>query len=681
MRSIARFVTFIILFAFTINASAQKTSSAMDAALSVLAPKKQELESRLEGRSRDILNNQLDSGNYLVLVSVQLNVKKIAQRLSALNSRTRLKALGRRMLPAELAEQFAAGLSPDEFLTYISSIQVNFKLDKKVDASLEKVLVGALGESLNLDTRRGDKIAVERVDFSNASTRKKYEDQLNGLKQELDRVREEKRTWELKGTGNETQKLQYETQLRGIQSDLEREREAHQKTKDLLEQQKKQAEDLQSQLGEMEEKTLFGKVRRAVKGIELLVTFLPIALIIIIVLTIFAVSFLSSQGKRSRSLLEGMQIIAGALGKGPTGAAARPSSQVNRETKESKKSDNETNAPLSDTNMEHARREAEESWQITQQEPYAALMLLKDWLQTPDGVSRFMAVSQALGTELARQLWEAFPQDDLASISNGNFELLPAAVGYQLVKQISTQAEAIKLSRPQWFRTADLSQLIKASDAQIAQLANDVSEDDLGPLLYSLSPARLARVLTLIPDSSRFIAAITRVPSRAEDECVSAIANATERLTAALESQSGNISNLVSTLYNFADASLKREISKLLESDEALAESLHGRIITIKDVLSVDKNTLSELLATFSENELAALVSSLTPQEGNVIASCLSQKFMVGVNQELSRIRSQPNLTRQAQILGERLQGVLVEEIRALIAEGRVVLADARKAG
>lgn len=682
MKTIYAFISFFVaMFTFANVALAQQNAS-LNAALKVLAPKKQEYEQRLEARARDILGSQLEQGSFLISVKAQLDNKKIGARLSAFNNASRFKSLSRKLSESDIAEQFASSISSDDMIGYIANVNVNLRLDKGIDAAVEKVLNNAVAESLNLDVGRGDKVTVEKVNFGNVGTKKKVDE----LRQELERTKNEKLALEVKGSGSESQrlalenqKLQYEGQLRSLQGDLTREREAHVAAKSEI-------EKLKSELSEIDEKTLFGRVRKAVRGIEMLVTFLPIAVIAILGIGLITFLYISAQSRRSKTMFEGMQILASALGKpsgGLSGGASQKPIQVQTGREDgSRRADTDPSAALTESGFDAARRDAEASWTAAQQSPYPVLALLKEMLLTPEGVSQFMAISRAVGTEGARILWAKFPPEEIENITTQNVSVVSPATAFQLVSQVCSQAEAIRFSKPAWFQKWDLSLFVRVTDERFAQAAQTMPDISAAIALYCMPNSRAARILSLMTGQKRktVFEHITKVQSLDESSVQEALNGATSTLEAIKDSPLDN-ANLVGALYLLADAGLRRDISDVVDKDANLSSKLKGIIVTMRDVLSIEKNMLGDLLASLQMEELASLVTSLSSNEQSIVASVLPQKAMLEVQHELARINASGATKKKAELTGERVQALLIEEVKNLVAEGAVVLETPQKLG
>lgn len=661
----------------------------IDTLLRTINPKKQEYENQLERRARDILNSQLDSGSYLMTLTTTLDTRALESQIKTMSSQVKIKSMGRTLGSDELVEQFATSMTTEDVSRYLKSVKIALKFDNKVSQNLESVLTSALEDSLGLNKKRGDSITIARVELSGGAVAKKYEEKIGDLERELNRARDEKRTLELKGTGLDTQKIQFdsqriqfdtqrsqlEEQLRQARKDIDNEREAHQKTKNLL--------------NELEEKTVLGKVRKAVRGIEMLVTFVPITIFVVLIGVVLGALYLSSQNRRSRTMLSGMQVVAEALTRagsqvGKNSGGGRQPMQTVQAAElaaiAARRSDNDSGSSAmmsgGDGNLEAARAEAEARWALAQADLYPVFALLKEMLTTPEGAAKFMAFSASIGAENSKNLWQQFSPDDLQALTTGNIDVLSASQGYQLVTQVCVQAEAFRYSRPQWFANSNLMGLVKATDSLLVEAFASMPDEDIAFTLYLVPMARSSRLLTDMTgrDKRNIVTGLTRAASQPDSSARAKIDDINRRMTDLVNNQGSDGSALVGNIYKLADSVLKREISEAVMGDAQLATRLRGTIVTIRDVLGIDKDMLTEMLANFEVNDLSSFVFTLGKQEQQYVAGCLPRKMVFSVQQEIQRFSQRPASARQAQRVGEQVQSSLIEQVRAMAAEGLVEL-------
>ena len=96
--------------------------------------------------------------------------------------------------------------------------------------------------------------------------------------------------------------------------------------------------------------------------------------------------------------------------------------------------------------------------------------------------------------------------------------------------------------------------------------------------------------------------------------------------------------------------------------------------LTFDDVLSLDDETLGELLDEFSPEQVAVLLSGVRQEGIRRIAKILPRKVAISVEAELARISSRQAKLKRARNQSLEYQTFLREKLKDLVEEGVVEL-------
>lgn len=651
----------------------------------LLAPKRQSLDSKLEDRARQILSAQLDTGTYLVTVSSTIDTQRIVTT-AVQKKNMSLKSLSKRMGPEDMVSAFAELQTPETLQTYVKKITIKLSLDKQVPAPVESLILQAMTESLGLNTTRGDEIKVSRSTLGNMTTTKAQE-KLSDLGSSLRRVQDEKQSLEIKIAGYETQKIQLQEQIRQAHTETDRLKQSTDaeilKLNDQITGLKEQIKQLEDNA--LSETTFLGKVRRNIKGFEMLVTFVPVAVLMLIGLVMMTLLFVSSQGKRSRTMFDGLQILAGALQKagigGSSGLNALSSGKA-QVAKENSSALDHNPGMVGEGAFELAKQETEEAWTLYTQEPYPFLSVLKDWLATADGATRFLAFSEAIGFAKAREIWKQFPAEEIEAVAKISNESVPKNIAFASVGQLLRLAESQRSLQAAYFSKLDFSFLIKVTDAHLAATLSKANLDLAAFALITMSPERAKRMLGLMDDPAieelfAKMAAFKNLPEASATKQLQTLRAAVGDVT----KQDGmNLTSHFTRLIENASPEQKNRMVRGLENDTELVSQIRDRVLSIEDVFSLEKDILLELFEPLETTQIAEIVYTLPQKLQGVVAGFLTQKMTFEVQQELARFQTKPSAARKAQVSGRRLQEMLCEAVKAQIEQGLVSLPQGQKA-
>lgn len=685
-------LTFITLLFTSIPAGlAQSNSDDTNIALaiSMLSPKKIAADRTLEDRARQILLQQLENEQFLVSVETEFDATKIKDAIGE-KSEIRLRTLPKTLRGKDLVRAFTDGVTSDNAFLYFKSIKVIVILDENVPSNLEPILGRALTKGLALRVDRGDAVSISKEKL-NLERSNKLREQLENANKDRSRTFEEAGRLQSNVKALESQKLTLEaqrSQLEAAKADVEQRLRIALSD---LEKEKKLAEDLQERVNALENVTeednsRVGQVRRLVKGLELPATLLPIALVFAIVLIILATAYISSANRRSKNLAAGLQNLAGAVEKMGANSSKNtvpglisPLPQVSATAQPNPQLGPEAQTPLlggGDQQMDIARREAEAAWVLMQKRPYPMLSALRDWLLDEADQEKFVAFSDAIGVENARQLWNKFPRQDIENLNKAMFKTIQKSTAYSTVTQLYRFVSYELAGKPAFFENLELEFLVALSDSELAEVLSRCELETAACCFLFVSPKRAAKLYELVEghsprDLMSVLGSLSDLNETGAQTHIAALKAEAEKV----EPKSGfALSSHLAVLLQASSAEKKDAISEVLDNNDKLSAEVRSRVITFADVMQLEKEIIAELILPLEAEQIAALFLTLPGSVANQLASLLSQKVVIAVREEYNRSNSKPTLRRKATVLGERLQNVIIARVKEMMAEGLIEL-------
>jgi flagellar motor switch protein FliG len=232
-----------------------------------------------------------------------------------------------------------------------------------------------------------------------------------------------------------------------------------------------------------------------------------------------------------------------------------------------------------------------------------------------EAISREIAAIRGIGTEEGKEILDEFrsllssPQSFAGAFSGGPDaarRILYAAFGPEKGEGILNKALPSSAGSPFEF-------LEDLSGSQVCLLLKDESPAVMALVLSRLSPKLSAGVLAAVSPASR--AELVRRVARQREVAPEALEQAARTLREKVQSlgHSGTLEiDGVKTLANIlrqGDYSFGEKILKdLEEQDTALGQNLKDRLLTLKDVISMDDRTLQEKLRTMTNRDIALLL-------------------------------------------------------------------------
>jgi flagellar motor switch protein FliG len=699
-----------------------KNKASKDDGLALLMQMSQErrvqTERELLGVIRSVLGSQLEPGQFLVSLTSDIDVKRLRAAFEKTNPGQR-GGLSPSVDGRLRAETFFDSMPKDAFQTYLRRVNIRLFLDKALPESLVKVISNLVERQAGLRKERGDRLTVEKS-LDGLANSGKLKARLDSLGEELSRARSEKEVAESKAenlaiqlrqsesakAAMEAQKIQletqskvsdnikvtYDSQLKRIGDELASARDEKKKLEErLAETERSQARKLAevvkaaSPFNGKPDNSFLGKFKQLVHGAEIPFTILPVGIVFSLVILIAAVLLLSAQNKRTRRIMEGVGVIAKALqaaGEASAQAGGGGGKELAKILAHSQKSNEHrgSDAAMAQTSSSaegfvHARDAADEAWALLMEDRYLALSIMKDDLfDAGDGPTRFVSVLDAVGVAKARIILETLPRAELDELRKRDPQALPAEVGFRVVTELSRRAQTERSLRPAYFAQLPLDAALRATDAELAAAIDALRPQEAALSLLFVTSERALRVVQKLTRADKE-AMLSGVPGQARAPEATARALAAS-LDAAL-AKSGNsragsydVTGLLASVLERADASLRGAVQRVLEADASLRAEVKSRVLVFEDLLRLDREVIVELLAGLEVEDLAALFVTQDTNVAQGLLGLLPPKQSYSVREEMKRATSRPLSLRKAQQAGLRVQADVVAEARAMISEG-----------
>lgn len=632
----------------------------------LLEGKKSHVEQQLEERARKVIASQLDAGQYLLYVKVQMDDRKIGREIAKIRAQKKLRL---RSLPANVQQQdeaeirFLSEMTDETIFLYIGKKIVSFTVDSGLTADQVNSLRGALVNAIGITA--ADEFKVSQTKMATSSMQNRLEQAGQEAAQAREQARRTEmllRELEIKKQEAGTQAAQLDTKVNRLQDELMRERE--------------KADELKKQLDEFgSDKTALGKLRRLVKGFELPLTLLPIALIIAAI----AVWAIRSSQKSTQNIAAGLQGLA---------AAAQRIAQTQQQTAQLGNNDNsqqvkalaEGNAALPESaeGLELSHKEAMHTWELLKKNESLLLSVLKDWLSDSEGRIRFIYFSEAIGAEDTRALWEKFPKAELELLEPLLFTKVPKSAAYSTVLQLHRAVGKEVAGKPPFFTKLDLSFLSSLQDFELAEVMDNSSIEAAAAALLFVTPKRATKLLALQKTHMKenLIQTMRSLTEMTEAVGAQYAAELKQYKPQTSKAVGFDLAEHMVVLLESSNAQqdTKQAVARLLETDKTLSIKVRSRVLTFAEVLMLDDETISDLVSPLSPEQVAQLVFPMEEKQAEKILSFFSQKVVFAIRQEAGRINQKASSRRAARGESNRIQQAIVRRVKVLIEQGQIEL-------
>lgn len=675
-----------------------------------------EAEAFLEER----LNKRLEAvaePPFLTTVKVDFPVAKLnALRQSAGGNLSRLSrgAVSKGITGDDALISLLNALTPLEILSNAAKVSVQVTLDLSYPKDSLNDLKTSLSSYLRLNTKRGDSLNVNQKDLTAGKAKTKVEraekeslqfkSQIEGLQRELEAIR--RRDSDAQREVSEAKRKEQDalTQLREAQrlaDDAKNKvRDEQDKTNKAEEGRRKlsaEIDDLKKQVSELNQKNKdltedtkspIGKFRKLIAGFELPLTVIPavlIALVGVLVIVLLQTSRVkSSSNEMNANMLQvsaavakiGESIVQAAKVQGKqqgdainVGGGAGAMQQQQQQLSSGDSTSEETLA---------LEKEAQGLLAEMNQSRYPMLSVLKDWLADKRERTRFAGFSEAMGPNAAREIWKSFPKEELEALGNALYEPLAKAQAYKVVLQLYRLAGREISRKPGYFSNLDMTFLISATDVELSNALSDSGTIEAARLMVLLTPERCARVIPGLRnhESVELLEAMREATNMSEDDAKAALLDVKGRIKSDRGDSRFDVTNHLMLMLDAPNAEFRTAVTRVLRADKSLSASVGSRVVTIEEVLKLDDETLSELLAELEPADVATLLVSL-PEELNerINQFFTSAKIQAAIRQEVDKFNRSRTARKRAEFEGQKIQATLIRQVKDMREQGLIDMA------
>ena len=621
-----------------------------------------------EERAKRVLGQQLSEGRFILYIKASISPEKISELLSSKSQDTKLTSLPMSMSAKERLKLMAERLTVDQVPLFIGPLTVSLTFGNDVSNGQINSLKEATANGLGLDLNAGDSVQVKKADLLPQSGTK-----------DVEKLRHDTVIAQQKITQSESENSQ-------LKNDLVAAQEKIAKGERIITEFEAKIRVLEEDLSIY--KTPMGDIKKIIKGLELPLTVLPIALVFFIFASFLFFLYLRLQGNKATKFLEAADLLAQGMARAGKNNAIAGRSQKNEIEKVIQASENAglgsgSNSPiLLGDEIVTLKNEALEAWKNLSQYPYLVTSELREWLVAGGAqTQKLVSVMGALGPVESVNLLQKFSPNDLAQLrklENGQ-DSASKLPGYSAILQLHRLISTQILNRPEAIIRLDFPELVKASD------------DALADALIAVEPKSLALCLYILPENRRFkiIESGSAKMQRDAVEGFAALEGITpEKIDIELSSLRTQlvpsllkhavikfaVADEISQLMDEVSPKTRASLQEALSQHKRLDDLINARMITMDDVLTVDDETLGELLDEFSPEQMATLLSGLRQEGVGRISKILPRKMAVSVQSELSRLSSRQGSLKRAQNQSLEYQTLLRDRLKELVIEGVVEL-------
>lgn len=639
--------------------------------LSILDLKVQGAEKELEDRARKLLSSQVDTP-YSLYVKINIDEKLFDSKLAALGSDSRMKTLS--LDNNVTAVRYVRNMAMEDIFALIKSVKVSLTIDSSISKTQEVSLQKAIFGALRLKVSRGDLVELEKADMLSSSMRNRQE----SFDREKQSVSMENKKLELM-----IKELELQNKALTAKSSEDNKGDSELLSAEL----KKIASDLQELKEKPNQPSVtepdpryggpLGSIKKIIAGLEIPLTLLPLGLILAVILLKVA----GGQGRTALALRGGLeelgksvQAMADTLATAAKSVSNEAASKTNEVAAQKESQQSDDGGAVEGGALELLQVDAMKTWQLLSGMPYFLLSVFKDWLADPESRERFLQVTEAIGAENASWIWSKFPAEEIEQL------------GPLLNKQISKVASfgAVSLLYRATVREAgtkplfakeieDLEILISLTDTRLAQALKVADDATVGSILGFLTPARAARVMSLMAERLTIevlvgIEGLRSAPVQTVKSQIMEFRKVQETAAASL-----GASSLLACLVKVLETQnhgAKAVAKSYLSNNAVLAGEVRKRVITFDDIMALDSDTLYDLFGALSPTDAAALCSTLEDHQSKLVLSFFGGKAKVQVDEEIRRILSKKKFKKQAEVSADRMKASVVRRVRTMRDQG-----------
>lgn len=639
--------------------------------MAILQPKLRAWIETLEERARKVMGQQLADGRFLLYVKADVSAAKFASLMNGKQKSFQLTTLPVELSAAEKEKIVAESLTVEQVTLIVSALKVTLTFNTDVPDAQAKALQDAITNALSLNKERGDAVVVKKASLSAS---------FSEVTKDVEKLRYEVSLAQQKAAEAQAAKTKLEAELRASQ---EKASAADERIKEEKEKVKRMEEDLSIY------KTPLGDIKKIIKGLEVPLTVLPIAVLLFVFSTVGFFVYLRFQGAKTNKLMQAADVMAQAFAKanrasGPGGLTldaaraefAKLTASQNHEAANALASS--VPHALLGEELASAKQKAMDAWSDLKKHPYLTHAELREWLVGGGAqTQRFIALGNALGPVESMRLLQHFAHEDLAMLRGDSSENASELPGYAALLQLHRKVMAEVIRRPSCVATLNFPEIVRASDDALISAVSENTPVGIALCISLLPDARASKILEALPPEkkSACIDGVAKLDELNEGEIEAELATLKSSLAPMLASVSSvgmGAAEKISQIMRESTPKTRAALQESLGKHEKLRSKITQKMLTFEDVLTVEDETLSELLDEFEPERIAVLVCALDKAAQERIAKTLSRKVVIAVQSELQRLGARSATLRRAHAQSGELQAYLIDKLKTLVDEGVV---------
>jgi hypothetical protein len=676
--------------------------------LALIEEKTESYRSNLEERAKKALNRDFLDGRYIVIVSVAPDFAAL-KRAAAKDGAVALSTLPTGVSRGKLEKLYIENIPAAAFKNYVKNLSVKITVDKSIRESQQKLAENLVRTALSLAPTARITVTTEDLENTRATAAVvAVKEQMNQAKEQVSQAKEQ--VSQAKEQASEAKEL-----ARTIKEEKERLADEIRSLKsttmaqDLsLQQIRQENENLKAKIRSAEDlikkkeeemsvyQTPLGEVKKLIKGLELPLTILPLAVIGLVVVLIALAAMSSASKRRAGILKESVETISAALSKIGY-KSGRSGSDMPRELSQMLEQKQAQSPPSAGANFgaglamsgglaaEEAlllKRDAESAWTEIWKHSFCAKCELREWFSSgADGRARFLSLVSALNSVDANILLESFDPAELRELKDVVVDVNVKIMGYSHILSLHRAVLAAIGTNPLLLNAENLNLIVYASDPLVAKSVQQLPAPAIASVLVFLPTNRWSRILEIAAASadinaiSNIIALMTsaKQPTVAEREnAIQLVEKKLEQLLAdERNARASVIDDLILNLDSFGPR-VKSALELAQSQNEKLAQEITSRTTTFENVLRLEADMISELIEPYDTEQLAQIMVALNNNQRNLLFRNIKGRMRSIIESDFRRMTASQSLKRKSAALGRQFMDEIVTRLKEMAEAGIV---------
>lgn len=642
----------------------------------------------ISNRAHQQLSQHIPDGQAFVWVDIEWNIEAIQAAIGSSLDEGGDAQSPSVALPYELRTSTWSMRRLDEVVKdnaqpYIRRLAVTLYLDSELPEQAEALARKILTHVLPFNESRGDTLSIEREDLARFDLKKQIEatnelvEQLQresmSLQQAVNQERLEKESY-----SNLIQNLENaETTIKG---QLESESQLRKTVEEELTSLKKELEELNSL------PVFLQVLRKYSRGLEV-----PFAALICVVIVCMArfVWLLMEAGVKNRmtaKIARSIDQVAESLKESAQAAAKGAQSSGKKETEKSatriKSQDQNAQGAtlfpaLPPEQVQLLNGQAKVLWQELIGWKFPTIVVLKEWLAQEQNV-RVAKVLTALGPDDQAKLIASFSANEATEVIQSLVQSPLAGEAATISAQLYQEVQLYIQSRPPWVGSLHQPAFLKIQLDSLARICSKQEPEIIAFVLFLILPKSAGLLLEQLPESlaERALQAMPIIATISEGEAKRRLEVINAAADAVASSERSAVAAQSIALYESVRENLRSAITSGLSEQADVLNYVLQNVISIEKIFSLDQDTLSEILEPFAPEDLAVLLTGLSPEYVEKVRPTMSRTAFITLQSEMSRISSRPSMLRKASNNALRLQRELLRRVKSMQREGELSFED-----